>query len=1154
MGTNIMQGSTKKYDIPLDHLEFSYINGCSDVKELERIFKVLKSKEEGYYPDLEKCCEDRLETINPNSRLLRKESHLMSKTELERNEKDELDQDLKSWSSDMKYMETAFQPSDGLTGNDDDDELPPIRSGTITLTSDGAKSSKPTKTNPNKRVTPRDYREWDKIDVDKELEKVDEDDTKSKERTFVANKEVVNLPDQIDSKGLTDGEKLLKANREKDKGNEAFRSNDFKEAITYYSRSISLQPTAASYNNRALAYLKTKDWHGAVSDTNIVLSMEPQNLKALLRRGTAYKGLNQFDRAQADIELVLSKESNNKKAQELLEEIEAGRKEKKKKGRRMVIEDVDGETEDTNNVSEDSTVNVNKDIEVGGEEKKENGTETSAKVPVQNTSTPRRMQIEEVEEDDDDNDADNGSDNGDDNGGNDSDSKNDVVESNDNVQKEQKTNGVASNGLVEKEQSEVNAVKDNNVENEKTDGIKLDLNPVSDVESTEKSSKSTESSPREVENDSQKSDSDIAVTDESSDKDSPRSDSSESSFVKMRPVFYMKEMPKKAASVKEEATVLFKNGQYGEACKKYDEVVTLLEKERDQTVNLSLMYSNRAACHLKTGDLPGVVKDCNRSLELIPHSVKPLLRRATAYEHLERFRPAYIDYRHVISLDTRMEQAHLGIKRCQQILNQNDGPGWREKCKLTKFSPYDIPDIIGLDGKSTSQQVMPTSQQVPPISQQAPPASQQGPPSIPPINQSATSSVNNSQSDASKSVKSPENTVPVSNEKKVIKKTPQEEFEEMKLEGNNFVKNSKFKEAVTCYNKCNDILPGQVAIYTNRALCYLRLNEATKAECDCNEALTIEKDNVKALFRRAQARKMLKRYRDSLEDLKHLLQIDGKNTAAQKEMDIVKNYWREELEGMKKNLNNLKEKKEDTSAQINSSSSSNVGKQRKRMVIQEVDGSDEESSKKDVPKSKQQTASSTKDAKPKVEVLKSETNKPKQVKKTAEVSVKDAQPVKSQSKQNKESRQQKKSTLKETSTGLPRAATNVPKLDKATPYEFISAWNALKKSDTLLPYYNLLKQIKPSEIKTVISNKLDGDMLSVITRCVSEHYLQNGETDTGYEILKNLSTVPRFGTISMMMGRSDKKGVQSLLDKLESKPSQIYSADDIKKLRKEYSV
>jgi len=59
--------------------------------------------------------------------------------------------------------------------------------------------------------------------------------------------------------------------------------------------------------------------------------------------------------------------------------------------------------------------------------------------------------------------------------------------------------------------------------------------------------------------------------------------------------------------------------------------------EKDQVVNLSLMYSNRAACHLKIGDLPSAVKDCTESLTLIPHMVKPLLRRASAYEHLERY-------------------------------------------------------------------------------------------------------------------------------------------------------------------------------------------------------------------------------------------------------------------------------------------------------------------------------------------------------------------------------------------------------------------------------------------------------------------------------------------------------------------------------------
>lgn len=39
---------------------------------------------------------------------------------------------------------------------------------------------------------------------------------------------------------LTQPEKLFLANRERDKGNDAFRANDYEEAVAYYSRSAYL--------------------------------------------------------------------------------------------------------------------------------------------------------------------------------------------------------------------------------------------------------------------------------------------------------------------------------------------------------------------------------------------------------------------------------------------------------------------------------------------------------------------------------------------------------------------------------------------------------------------------------------------------------------------------------------------------------------------------------------------------------------------------------------------------------------------------------------------------------------------------------------------------------------------------------------------------
>ena len=53
--------------------------------------------------------------------------------------------------------------------------------------------------------------------------------------------------------GITEQERAFRAVREKDKGNDAFRIGDYKESLVYYTRSLTLQPTAAAFNNRAAA-------------------------------------------------------------------------------------------------------------------------------------------------------------------------------------------------------------------------------------------------------------------------------------------------------------------------------------------------------------------------------------------------------------------------------------------------------------------------------------------------------------------------------------------------------------------------------------------------------------------------------------------------------------------------------------------------------------------------------------------------------------------------------------------------------------------------------------------------------------------------------------------------------------------------------------
>lgn len=54
---------------------------------------------------------------------------------------------------------------------------------------------------------------------------------------------------------------------------------------------------------------------------------------------------------------------------------------------------------------------------------------------------------------------------------------------------------------------------------------------------------------------------------------------------------------------------------------------------------------------------------CRSALELVPFGVKPLLRRAAAYEALEKYRLAYVDYKTVLQVDCTIQAAHDGVNR-----------------------------------------------------------------------------------------------------------------------------------------------------------------------------------------------------------------------------------------------------------------------------------------------------------------------------------------------------------------------------------------------------------------------------------------------------------------------------------------------------------
>ncbi|XP_049437000.1 mitochondrial import receptor subunit TOM34 [Epinephelus fuscoguttatus] len=286
----------------------------------------------------------------------------------------------------------------------------------------------------------------------------------------------------------------------------------------------------------------------------------------------------------------------------------------------------------------------------------------------------------------------------------------------------------------------------------------------------------------------------------------------------------------------------FKAGQYGEATNYYSQAIKELEKSNKKNPeDLGILYSNRAASYLKDGNCAECVKDCNTSLELYPFNVKSLLRRAAAYEALERYRPAYVDYKTALQIDCNIAAAHDGTNRMTKALTEADGLSWREKLPPIPTVPLSVREKLVQRAAGNAAPPNPTPKQ-------------------------------NGTRQTNKSAPS----------EKDMKKG-----QTLKEEGNALVKKGEHKKAIEKYTQSLKLNPTEITTYTNRALCYLSVKQYKDAVRDCDEALMIDSSNVKALYRRAQAHKELKNIKACEDDLNSLLKVEPKNSAALKLLQEV---------------------------------------------------------------------------------------------------------------------------------------------------------------------------------------------------------------------------------------------------------------------------
>lgn len=70
------------------------------------------------------------------------------------------------------------------------------------------------------------------------------------------------------------------------------------------------------YSNRAAAYQQLQCYTEVIIDCGEALAVQPNNVKALLRRGLAYENKEKYEQARRDFQLALSIDPSAKMASE----------------------------------------------------------------------------------------------------------------------------------------------------------------------------------------------------------------------------------------------------------------------------------------------------------------------------------------------------------------------------------------------------------------------------------------------------------------------------------------------------------------------------------------------------------------------------------------------------------------------------------------------------------------------------------------------------------------------------------------------------------------------------------------------------------------------------------------------------------------------
>ena len=337
-GGNLREGVRVEEDM----LDFGFVRNCNDTDLLKHILRRLQSGVDGHFPDLMRATESRIMELLPAKERKRIEGLTRAATV---SEIQEAEAELLKWQSDIGDRDKS------LKGSLDGREIfvssavssMPVRgqskaSSTSTTRSDRDQSNDTKSQEKPNRISGYDFKAWEKFDADAAVASIDDSEEKAQTELLRAGEQLRSqsmsaaerrdrqhrqllekLRTDVSWAQMSETARALKAERERLKGNEYFKSKEFETAYDCYTRSIAFNETATAYSNRAIAAIKLERFEAAIDDCTRSLNLEPKFLKALVRRGTALTFTGQYGKAIDDFNAALELEPTSNEIAKLLE-------------------------------------------------------------------------------------------------------------------------------------------------------------------------------------------------------------------------------------------------------------------------------------------------------------------------------------------------------------------------------------------------------------------------------------------------------------------------------------------------------------------------------------------------------------------------------------------------------------------------------------------------------------------------------------------------------------------------------------------------------------------------------------------------------------------------------------------------------------------